>query len=252
VAIIHRQLPFEYTIASRSIDVMMIIPLALVIGSTNEAFEKWNKIYDDHNKELKSIFEKQAEVERNYNMHNMGKTVGELHVLHIEYEKGLPKKATTPYVWGCEALVKRDTPDNLQQISVKCIFVGYPKETIGYYFYFLPKNKIIVARYTEFLEKNLISQEASRRVVELEEIQDKDTSPSENTNKIPVQVEGYKPPQEEIAFIRRSVRTHQALIRLCLNVEVKEHSLGVLNEPANYKAALLDSESNKWFNAMRE
>ncbi|GJX18458.1 zinc finger, CCHC-type containing protein, partial [Tanacetum coccineum] len=39
----------------------------------------------------------------------------------------------------------------------------YPKETIGYYFYFSPENKIVVARYAEFLEKNLISQEASRR-----------------------------------------------------------------------------------------
>nr|GEU98636.1 hypothetical protein [Tanacetum cinerariifolium] len=39
----------------------------------------------------------------------------------------------------------RDTPDNLQQRSVKYIFVGYPKETMGYYFYFPPENKIVVA-----------------------------------------------------------------------------------------------------------
>ncbi|GJX52612.1 retrotransposon protein, putative, ty1-copia subclass [Tanacetum coccineum] len=35
---------------------------------------------------------------RNYNMHNMGKTVGEIHAMLIEYEKGLPKKAETPQV----------------------------------------------------------------------------------------------------------------------------------------------------------
>ncbi|GKF50933.1 zinc finger, CCHC-type containing protein, partial [Tanacetum coccineum] len=35
---------------------------------------------------------------RNYNMHNMGKTVGELHAMIIEYEKGLPKKAEIPQV----------------------------------------------------------------------------------------------------------------------------------------------------------
>ncbi|GJU88416.1 retrotransposon protein, putative, ty1-copia subclass [Tanacetum coccineum] len=35
---------------------------------------------------------------RNYNMHNTRKTVGELHVMLIEYEKGLPKKAETPQV----------------------------------------------------------------------------------------------------------------------------------------------------------
>ncbi|GJS22339.1 hypothetical protein Tco_0450971 [Tanacetum coccineum] len=64
-------------------------------------------------------------------------------------------------VWGCEALVKRDTPDKLEQRSVKCIFIGYPKETMGYYFYFPPENKIVVARYAEFFEKRLISQEIS-------------------------------------------------------------------------------------------
>ena len=34
-------------------------------------------------------------------------------------------------IWGCEAFVKRDSPDKLQQRSVKCIFVGYPKEKNG-------------------------------------------------------------------------------------------------------------------------
>nr|GEV60666.1 retrovirus-related Pol polyprotein from transposon TNT 1-94 [Tanacetum cinerariifolium] len=97
-------------------------------------------------------------------------------------------------VWGCEALVKRDTTDKLQQRSVKCIFIGYLKETIGYYFYFPRENKIVVARYAEFLEKNLISQEVSERAVELEDIQDKDTSPSENSSEIPMEVEDFEPP----------------------------------------------------------
>ncbi|GKA76825.1 retrotransposon protein, putative, ty1-copia subclass, partial [Tanacetum coccineum] len=119
-------------------------------------------------------------------------------------------------VWGCEALVKRDTPDKLQQRSVKCIFIGYPKETMGYYFYFPPENKIVVARYAEFFEKSLTTQEVSGRAIYLEEIQDEDTSLSENTSKIPME----------------------------------EHSLGDLNEPTSYKAAMLDPESNKWLDAM--
>nr|GFC48346.1 hypothetical protein [Tanacetum cinerariifolium] len=60
-------------------------------------------------------------------------------------------------VWGCEAYVKCDSADKLQQRSVKCIFVGYPKETMGYYFYFPPENKVIVVRYVDFLERDLIS-----------------------------------------------------------------------------------------------
>ncbi|GKD72927.1 retrotransposon protein, putative, ty1-copia subclass [Tanacetum coccineum] len=153
-------------------------------------------------------------------------------------------------VCRCEALVKRDTTEKLQQRSFKGIFIGYPKETMGYYFYFPPENKIVVVRYDEFFEKNLISQEVSGRAVELEEIQDEDTSPSENTSEIPMEVEGFKPPQEEVIPVRRSVRTHQAPNRLCLNVEVEEHSLGDHNEPANYKVAMLDSEYDKWLDAM--
>ncbi|GJZ06987.1 retrotransposon protein, putative, ty1-copia subclass, partial [Tanacetum coccineum] len=58
------------------------------------------------------------------------------------------------------------------------------KGKIGYYFYFPPENKIVVARYAEFLEKNLLSQEINRRAEELEEIQDEDTPPSENTSEV--------------------------------------------------------------------
>ncbi|GJU83659.1 retrotransposon protein, putative, ty1-copia subclass [Tanacetum coccineum] len=117
-------------------------------------------------------------------------------------------------VWGCEALVKRDMPDKLQQRSVKCIFIGYPKETMGYYFDFPPENKIVIA------------------------------------SEIPMEVEGFEPPQEEEILIRRSERTRRAPNRLCLNVEAEEYSLGDLNEPTSYKAAILDSESNKWIDAM--
>nr|GFA09564.1 retrotransposon protein, putative, Ty1-copia subclass [Tanacetum cinerariifolium] len=37
---------------------------------------------------------------------------------------------------------------------------------------------------------------------------------------------------------------------MCLYIDADEHELGDLREPANYKAALLDLESEKWLNAM--
>nr|GEV01650.1 hypothetical protein [Tanacetum cinerariifolium] len=122
---------------------------------------------------------------------------------------------------------------------------GYHKETMGYYFYFSLENKIVIARYAEFFEKNLITQEVSGRAIDLKEIQDEDTSPSEITSKITIEVEGFETPQEEVILIRRSERTHQAPNHLGLNVEVEEHSLRDLNEPASYKSAMLDLESNK-------
>ncbi|GJZ81086.1 hypothetical protein Tco_0646080 [Tanacetum coccineum] len=132
----------------------------------------------------------------------------------------------------------------------KVLNLSYLKETMGYYFYFPPENKIVVARYAEFLEKNLLSQEISGRVEKLIEIRDEDTSPFENTSEIPIEVDGFEPPQEEVVPVRRSARTHRAPHRLSLNIEVEEHSLGDLNEPNNYKAAIFDPESDKWVDAM--
>ncbi|GJX38408.1 hypothetical protein Tco_0251711 [Tanacetum coccineum] len=212
VAIIDRQLPFEYIIASRSTDVMVMalpvqninhsafrwmfereklsgnnfndwfrqlklvlrvekkmfvieqpLPATPAADSEAQILAQWNAVYDAYNKELKSMFEKQAGVKRvdliqtfhackqeegkpvgpyvlkmkgyieqperlgyvllqdisvglilngltsdfagfvrNYNMHDMGKTVGELHALLIEYEKGLPKKAATPQLMAIQ------------------------------------------------------------------------------------------------------------------------------------------------------
>ncbi|GKA41760.1 retrotransposon protein, putative, ty1-copia subclass [Tanacetum coccineum] len=121
---------------------------------------------------------------------------------------------------------------------------------MGYYFYFPPENKIVVARYAEFFEKSLITQEVRRRAIDLEEIQDEDTSPSEITREISMDVEVFEPPQEEVIPVRRSERTHRAPTHLCLNVEEEEHSLGDLNEPTSYKAAMLDRESKRWLDAI--
>ncbi|GKD39725.1 hypothetical protein Tco_1259932, partial [Tanacetum coccineum] len=86
---------------------------------------------------------------------------------------------------GCEALVKRDTltkPEKLEPRSIKCIFVGYPKEPMGNYFYYTPENKVLVARNAEFFKNSHISQEASGSLEDLEIIQDEDTYPSKNTS----------------------------------------------------------------------
>ncbi|GKC36983.1 hypothetical protein Tco_1049367 [Tanacetum coccineum] len=65
-----------------------------------------------------------------------------------------------------------------------------------------------------------------------------------------MEVEGFEPPQEEVIPVCKSERTNRAPNHLCLNVEAEEHSLGNLNEPTSYKAAMLDSKSNKWIDAM--
>ncbi|GKE14206.1 retrotransposon protein, putative, ty1-copia subclass, partial [Tanacetum coccineum] len=150
----------------------------------------------------------------------------------------------------CGAYMKHDSADELQQRSVKCIFVGYPKETMGYYFYFPPENKVIVARYGDFLERDLISQEFSGRDYDLED-DHMDTLPSENTSKIPVEPDSLGPPPELIP-VHRSERTTRAPNRLCLNMEVEDDIVGDLGEPANYKVSMLDPNKVIWQGAMDE
>nr|GFB65963.1 retrovirus-related Pol polyprotein from transposon TNT 1-94 [Tanacetum cinerariifolium] len=72
-------------------------------------------------------------------------------------------------------------PDKLELRAIKCIFVGYPKETMGSSFYYPPENKVIVARNAEFLDNSLIDQEASGSLEDLEIIQEEDTHPSLDT-----------------------------------------------------------------------
>ncbi|GJR24431.1 retrotransposon protein, putative, ty1-copia subclass [Tanacetum coccineum] len=240
---------------------------------------------------------------RNYNMHNMGKTIGEIHAMLIEYEKGLPKKAETPQVMmikggkiqkankkslnakgnnkvkgkGKDKKVYIPKPKNPKPTAMErpakddvCHHykeVGHWKKNCPIYLVELLKKKkqvgsasssdnchyaptitrgvVSVSRlvdngfvqcFTDYgisVSKNdVLYFNAIARNVDLKEIQEEeDTTPSEITSNIPQEVEGFEPPQppqEEVILIRR----------------------GILEIPANYKAAMLDPESKKWVDAI--
>ncbi|GJZ07009.1 retrotransposon protein, putative, ty1-copia subclass [Tanacetum coccineum] len=116
-------------------------------------------------------------------------------------------------VWGCEAHVKRHTPDKLQQRSVKCIFVGYPKETMGYYFYYPPENKIVVE------SEHPIEEESLAPIVSQE---------------------------EDVVPVRRSVRTHKAPDRLCLNVEIDPDRLSFNIEVEEHISGSQEETDKDW------
>ncbi|GJW35267.1 retrotransposon protein, putative, ty1-copia subclass [Tanacetum coccineum] len=140
------------------------------------------------------------------------------------------------------------------------VWGSYPKETMGYYFYYLLENKIFVSRNVEFFKNSFMVQEASgsHRLLKmsrsdkgLEIIQEEDTQPSENTSKehnevAPIEVE----PQNVRVPIPRSTRIPQVPDRHGYYVDIKEYELWDLDEPPNYKAALADPESDKWLEAM--
>ena len=53
-------------------------------------------------------------------------------------------------VWSCDAYVKRIQPDKLEPKSEKCVFIEYPKVTIGYTFYHRCEGKLFVAKMGPF------------------------------------------------------------------------------------------------------
>ena len=66
--------------------------------------------------------------------------------------------------------MKKLQPDKLEPKSEKCVFIGCPKETVGYTFYRRSEGKTFVAKNGSFLEKEFLSKEVSGRKVELDEV----------------------------------------------------------------------------------
>ena len=71
--------------------------------------------------------------------------------------------------------------DKLEAKSDKCLFVGYPKETMGYQFYNTLEQRLLVSKHAIFLEKEFLLREDSGSKVELCEVQDALTDTSHLT-----------------------------------------------------------------------
>ncbi|KAJ9538856.1 hypothetical protein OSB04_031589 [Centaurea solstitialis] len=100
----------------------------------------------------------------------------------------------------------------------KCFFVGYPRTTVGYYFYNPEENKVFVARNGKFLEEKFLSSGNTRNDVDLQDF-------------------------------RRSSRVRQEPDRY-LGFLVSQDS-GDLNEPTSYGEAVSGNESEQWQEAMK-
>ena len=59
--------------------------------------------------------------------------------------------------------------DKLETKSFRAHFIGYPKESIGYYFYLSEDHNMIMSHHAIFLKKEFIQDGGSRRKIELEE-----------------------------------------------------------------------------------
>ncbi|KAK8557572.1 hypothetical protein V6N12_009801 [Hibiscus sabdariffa] len=136
----------------------------------------------------------------------------------------------------------------LEPKSEKCTFVGYPKETKGYYFY--NENKVFVARTGVFLEKEFLTNCGKGRNIELEEVQQQQV--------IEPEVEGISqaveenPTDLETQPLRRSTRECHEPERY--GFLVTTHGDVILvdqDEPKTYQEAVASPDSEKWLEAMR-
>ena len=153
-------------------------------------------------------------------------------------------------IWDCEAYVKRQVSNKLKPKSDKCLFVGYPKETKGYYFYNPIENKVFVARNGFFLEREFIYKGTSGSKVQLEEVRE----PKYNIE-LPVDTHSQQtivdtPPIAQ--NLRRSDKIrHEPESYGFLVTDNHDVLLVDQNEPTTYQEAMLDPDSEKWLEAMK-
>ncbi|KAJ9541506.1 hypothetical protein OSB04_028012 [Centaurea solstitialis] len=168
------------------------------------------------------------------------------------YELWKGKKPNISFlrIWGCEVYVKRSTSEKLKPKSDKRFFVGYPRTTVGYYFYNPEENKVFVARNGKFLEEKFLSSGNTRKDVDLQVVDEENTTPIVEPEIQHENVELQSEPIEEVQTqdLRRSSRVRQEPDRY-LGFLISQDS-GDLNEPTSYGEAVSGNESEQWQEAM--
>ncbi|KAK0577350.1 hypothetical protein LWI29_031736 [Acer saccharum] len=151
-------------------------------------------------------------------------------------------------IFGCPAHVLKGKTEKMESHSETCIFVGYPKETKGYYFYSPSDLKVFVSTNAKFLEKDYMNYFMPRSRIVLNEMSG-DTIPREVTQPNPIV--SFDPTQDQQPTIPRHsgrVRTQpERYIGLGESVE----NLPDDDDPYTYKEAMEDVDSRHWQKAMQ-
>ena len=178
------------------------------------------------------------------------------------YELWFGKKPKLSFlkVWGCEAYVKKLQPDKLEPKAEKCVFIGYPKETIGYTFYHRSEGKIFVAKNGSFLEKEFLSKEVTGRKVELDEVVEPSleiasSAAPEEVPVVPAPIReeandgDHETSVEVTTEPRRSTRTRTTpdWYDPVMSVMLVDNT----DDPETYEEAMMSPDSNKWQEAMK-
>ena len=151
-------------------------------------------------------------------------------------------------------------PDKLKPKSEKCVFIGYPKEIVGYTFYHRFEGQIFVAKNGSFLEKEFLSKEVSGRKVELDEVivPSPELESSSSQKSVPV----IPTPISEEANDDDNETLDQLTTKPCRSSRVRstpewygnpvlEVMLLDHDEPMNYEEAMMSPDSAKWLEAIK-
>ncbi|KZV22848.1 hypothetical protein F511_19440 [Dorcoceras hygrometricum] len=155
---------------------------------------------------------------------------------------GKPPKYSYMRIWGCPAYVKQTVGDKLDTRSILCYFVGYPKNSIGYCFYYPSETKVFVSRNATFMEMEFLLDRKGK-IVELEEVREPTEVPSESL--APTE------PVPEMVAPRRSERVPRAPERYGFLLEDDQGDQVVGSDPRTFKEAISDADSNLWLEAMQ-
>ena len=156
--------------------------------------------------------------------------------------------------------MKKFQPDKLEPKSEKCVFIGYPKENVGYTFYHRSEGKIFVALNGSFLDKEFLSKEVSGRKVELDEVivpspELENSSSQKSVPVIPTPISeeannnDHETSDQVTTEPRRSSRIRSApewYGNHVLEVMLLDH-----DEPTNYEEAMMSPDSAKWLEAIK-
>jgi hypothetical protein len=176
------------------------------------------------------------------------------------YELWFGKKPKLSFlkVWGCDAYVKRLQPDKLKPKADKCVFIGYPKKTVGYTFYHRSEGKVFVAKIGSFLEKEFLSKEVSGRKVEIDAVivppldssmPQKEIFVTPTQTREEVNDDDHEAPDQVTTEPQRSTRTRSA--PEWYRNPILEVMLLDNGEPSNYEEAMAGPDSKKWLEAMK-
>ncbi|KAL0420658.1 UNVERIFIED_CONTAM: hypothetical protein Slati_3088700 [Sesamum latifolium] len=157
-------------------------------------------------------------------------------VPQMPYEIWHGKPASYKYlrVWGSPAYIKRLVGDKLDSRSNLCRFIGYPKETTGYYFYDQAEQKIFISENVVFLEKDFQS-DSRRDEVLIEELSEEPQHDSTTSFEPTVHT-------DSVPFLRRSTRES----RVPEGYEFVGLTSQLDNDPKTYGEAMSDIDSDKW------